>query len=262
MEAKQPLTFMEKTKDNVMVIGEIFALFRESVYCSLSKPFYPKKLFEQIVQLGIGSLSITVVIGFVTGLVMTLNFGYGLQKFGGTLYVPGIVILSITREMAPIFTSLLVAGRIGSGIAAELGSMNVTQQVDALRALGTSPVRILVVPRLLAAMISMPLLTCLSNGFGFLGSLLVSYKNFHISPGLFLNKVLETVRLHDLLSGLTKTMIFAIIIVLVACYRGFKTKDGTQGVGNSTTWVVVRSSILILVVDFMLTKIFLVYWIP
>ena len=152
----------QKIRSNMILMGEITELFGQFIRCLYTRPFYLGRIYEQIVQLGIGSLSITIVIGIVTGMVMTLQFGYGLAKFGGTLYVPAIVSLSLLRELAPIFTSLLIAGRIGSGISAEIGAMNVTQQIDAIRALGTSPIRVLVVPRILAAVISLPLLATLS----------------------------------------------------------------------------------------------------
>ncbi|MBT3983449.1 MAG: ABC transporter permease [Bacteriovoracaceae bacterium] len=247
----------KKIHDTVFMIGELGYLGVESIKCCLTRPFYFSKLMEQINLLGIGSLSITIVIGLVMGLVMTLQFGFGLAKFGGTLYVPGVVALSLTREMAPIFTSLLVAGRIGSGITAEIGSMNVTQQVDAIRALGTSPIRVLVVPRLLAAMISLPLLTAVSNVLGILGGMVICSVEFHIPPGFYFQRVFSTVKLHDFSSGLLKTVFFATVITLVACYKGFNTTEGTKGVGQSTTWVVVVSSILILISDFFLSKIFL-----
>ena len=146
-----------KVKNNLQLVGEITELFKEFVRCLYTRPFYLGRIYEQIVHLGIGSLPITLVIGTVTGMVMTLQFGYGLEKFGGTLYVPAIVSLSLLRELAPLFTSLLIAGRIGSGISAEIGAMNVSQQIDAIRALGTSPVRVLVVPRILAAIVSLPI---------------------------------------------------------------------------------------------------------
>ena len=136
------------------LVGRIFFLFLQTIKCSLTRPFYGNRLVEQIKKLGFDSLLITVVIGITMGLVMTLNFGHGLMKFGGTMYVPKLVSLSLAREMAPIFTALLVAGRIGSGMAAEISAMAVTQQIDALRALGTSPIRYLVVPRFFASLIS------------------------------------------------------------------------------------------------------------
>ncbi|MBP9680365.1 MAG: ABC transporter permease [Bacteriovorax sp.] len=250
----------QTTKQFFIFIGEIFALFFETLRCSVTGPFYFSRLMEQINHIGYGSTSITVVIGLTMGLVMTLNFGYGLAKFGGTLYVPAVVSLSLAREMAPLFTSLLVAGRVGSGIAAEIGAMNVTQQVDAIRALGTSPVRVLVVPRFWSLVISLPLLSALSFGVGILGGMIVCKMEFDIVPGFYLYKVFSTVKLHDYMSGLVKSAIFAGIITIFACYKGLNTKDGTKGVGLTTTWVVVTVSILILVTDFFISKIFLVIW--
>lgn len=241
-------------------IGEMFSLFLEVIKCTFTRPFYFSRLMEQINQIGFGSTSITVVIGLTMGLVMTLNFGYGLTKFGGTLYVPAVVSLSLAREMAPLFTSLLVAGRVGSGIAAEIGAMNVTQQIDAIRALGTSPVRVLVVPRFWALVLSLPLLSALSFAVGIFGGMIVCKNEFDIPSGFYFYKVFSTVKFHDYASGLVKSAVFGGIITLFGCYKGLHTKDGTKGVGISTTWVVVTASILILVTDFFISKIFLLIW--
>ncbi|MBC7715172.1 MAG: ABC transporter permease [Rhizobacter sp.] len=251
---------IEKAKDFFIFVGEIFSLLFQTIKCTFSGKFYTARLMEQINLLGFGSTSITVVIGLTMGLVMTLNFGYGLTKFGGTLYVPAVVSLSLAREMAPLFTSLLVAGRVGSGIAAEIGAMNVNQQVDAIRALGTSPIRVLVVPRFWAMIISLPLLTALSFAVGIIGGMIVCKTEFDIIPGFYLFKVFSTVKLHDYVSGIFKSMVFGGIITIFACYKGLNTKDGTKGVGITTTWVVVTASILILVTDFFISKIFLVIW--
>lgn len=251
---------IEKAKEFFIFVGEIFAILFETIKCSFSGKFYWSRLMEQINLLGFGSTSITVVIGLTMGLVMTLNFGYGLAKFGGTLYVPAVVSLSLAREMAPLFTSLLVAGRVGSGIAAEIGAMNVTQQVDAIRALGTSPIRVLVVPRFWAMIISLPLLSALSFAVGIIGGMIVCKVEFDIVPGFYLFKVFSTVKFHDYMSGLFKSVVFAGIITIFACYKGLNTKDGTKGVGVTTTWVVVTGSILILVTDFFISKVFLVIW--
>ena len=240
--------------------GELLQLFLEVMKSTFSRPFYFNRLLEQIYHIGFGSLSITVVIGLTMGLVMTLNFGYGLAKFGGTLYVPAVVSLSLAREMAPLFTSLLVAGRVGSGIAAEIGAMNVTQQVDAIRALGTSPVRVLVVPRFWALVISLPLLSSLSFAVGIIGGLLVCKNEFDITSGFYFFKVFSTVKFHDYISGLVKSAVFGGIITLFGCYKGLITRDGTKGVGASTTWVVVTSSIWVLITDFFISKIFLMIW--
>jgi phospholipid/cholesterol/gamma-HCH transport system permease protein len=242
------------------LIGDIFYLLFLTLKSTFSRPFYFTKLLEQIRILGGGSLSITVVIGLTMGLVMTINFGYGLTKFGGVLYVPAVVSVSLAREMAPLFTSLLIAGRIGSGMASEIGSMTVTEQIDAIRALGTSPIRTLVVPRFLASIISLPLLTSLSFSLGILGGMIVCVNEFDLPAGLYFNKVLATVKMPDFISGLVKSSIFGAIIALVGCYRGLTTKDGTKGVGESATWVVVTSSICILITDFFISKLFIVFW--
>ena len=241
-------------KHHFQLIGDVAVLTKNTFQATFSAPFYWGRLFEQIVQLGVGSLSITIVIGIVTGLVMTLQFGYGLEKFGGTLYVPAIVSLSIFRELAPIFTSLLVAGRIGSGISAEIGAMNVTQQVDAIRALGTNPIRVLVVPRVIASVISLPLLAALSGFMGIMGGLVIAYLEFNMSVGFYINKVLSTIGFMDVIGGMIKCSFFGLVISVLACYRGFQTKEGTRGVGTATTWVVVRASIVILISDFFLSK--------
>lgn len=241
-------------KEQMTVLGEITILSKDFLKCMVTRPFYWGRLYEQILQLGVGSLSITIVIGIVTGLVMTLQFGYGLAKFGGTLYVPAIVSLSLMRELAPIFTSLLIAGRIGSGISAEIGAMNVTQQIDAIRALGTNPIRVLVVPRVLATVLSLPLLTTLSAFMGILGGLSIAYSEFSMPAGFYINKVLSSVSLSDVFGSMFKCAFFGFVIAIVACYRGFQTKEGTKGVGQATTWVVVTTSIVILISDFFLSK--------
>ena len=246
-----------KIKKNLLLVGEITQLFKEFIHCLYTRPFYLGRLYEQIIHLGIGSISITLVIGLVTGMVMTLQFGYGLEKFGGTLYVPAIVSLSIVRELAPIFTSLLVAGRIGSGISAEIGAMNVTQQIDAIRALGTSPVRVLVVPRVLATIISLPLLGTLSAFMGIVGGLIIAYTEFSMPVGFYINKILTNVQVMDIVGSMFKCAFFGLVISLLACYRGFQTTEGTKGVGDAAIWVVVRTSTIILISDFFLTKILL-----
>ena len=254
------LKTLSNLRDFFISAGNLSHFFYETLKCSVTGPFYLSRLMEQINHIGYGSISITIVIGLTMGLVMTLNFGYGLAKFGGTLYVPSVVSLSLAREMAPLFTSLLVAGRVGSGIAAELGAMNVTQQIDAIRALGTSPIRVLVVPRFWSLIISLPLLSALAFAVGIFGGLIVCKTEFDITTGFYLYKVFSTVKFHDYMSGLVKSGVFAGIITIFACYKGMRTKDGTKGVGLTTTWVVVTVSILILVTDFFISKIFLVIW--
>lgn len=223
----------------------------------LRPPYYPRLILDQLFAIGSQSLFLVCVTALATGSVMALQFGYGLARFGGKLYVPRIVTMAILREMGPVFTSLLVAGRIGSGIASEVGSMKVTQQVDAIRALGTSPVKRIVIPRLVASLIALPLLTLFADYIGLLGAMIVCMKELGINKEYFVAKAIETVRLYDLFTGLAKTMVFAFFIAVTACWKGLNTEGGTQGVGNSTTWVVVSSSIFIMISDYFLTKIFI-----
>ncbi len=226
------------------------------------RPFYFSLIVDQVLFIGVQSLVLVGVTALATGSVMALQFGAGLQKFGGTLYVPKLAALSILREMGPVFTSLLVAGRIGSGIAAEVGSMKVTQQIDAIRALGTSPIKRIVIPRVIASMIALPLLTLLADYIGLYGAMMVSKYELNINTEFFMAKIIETLRLADLFTGMIKTIVFAFFISVTACWKGLNTEGGTQGVGNSTTWVVVTSSIFIMISDFFLTKIFIEFFYP
>lgn len=235
-----------------------FSLLTLQVFKELSyRPFYPRLVVEQILSIGVRSFVLVAVTALATGSVMALQFGYGLSKFGGKLYVPRIVSLAILREMGPVFTSLLVAGRIGSGIASEVGSMKVTQQIDAIRALGTSPIKRIVIPRLLASLIALPILTLFADYIGLLGSMIVCTKELSINYEYFLSKSVDTLRMYDLLTGMAKTIVFAFFISISACWKGLNTEGGTQGVGNTTTWVVVTSSIFIMISDFFLTKLFI-----
>lgn len=220
-------------------------------------PYYFRLILEQLYAIGVQSFVLSMVTGLATGSVMALQFGYGLARFGGKLYVPKIVALSIAREMGPVFTSLLLAGRIGSGIASEVASMKVTQQIDAIRALGTNPVKRIVIPRVIASLIALPLLTLFADYIGLAGALMVCWKEFAINPEFFIGKTLEALRIVDFSTGMAKTMVFALFISGIACWRGLNTDGGTRGVGVSTTWVVVTSSITIMISDYFLSKFFL-----
>ncbi len=219
-------------------------------------PYYFGLTAEQIVVIGVQSLLLVAITGITSGAVMTLQFGYGLEKFGGKLYIPKVVGLSIIREMGPVFTSLMVAGRMGSGIAAEIGSMRVTQQIDAIRALGTSPIKRIVIPRMLAMIICLPLLTLFADMMGLFAGMLVGLE-LGLGAHFFIEKTFEGLRFNDYWTGTLKTVFFGYFIVIIACYRGLNTEGGTRGVGDSTTWVVVYSSISIMVGDFFLTKLFM-----
>jgi phospholipid/cholesterol/gamma-HCH transport system permease protein len=224
---------------------------------AVRRPFYIRLILDQVYSIGIQSFFLVLVTALATGSVMALQFGYGVTKFGGKLYVPKVVALTILREMGPVFTSLLVAGRIGSGIASEVASMKVTQQIDAIRALGTSPIKRIVIPRVLASMIALPILTLFADYIGLFGAMLVCMKELSINSEYFITKVVETARIYDFWTGMGKTIVFAFFISVAACWKGLNTEGGTRGVGSTTTWVVVASSIFIMISDFFLTKLFI-----
>lgn len=225
-------------------------------------PFPLKLIIDQVYAIGVQSFFLVLITGLATGSVMALQFGYGLARFGGTLYVPKLSALAILREMGPVFTSLLVAGRIGSGMASEISSMKVTQQIDAIRALGTSPIQRIVIPRLLACMIALPLLTLMADYVALLGAMLIAKAELNIGYSFFISKIFETLIIADLTTGMAKTVVFAFFIAISACWKGLNTEGGTEGVGKTTTWVVVTSSIFIMVADFFLTKFFLITVFP
>jgi phospholipid/cholesterol/gamma-HCH transport system permease protein len=237
-------------------LGGMALLTKQTLKELFTPPFYFGLTAEQIVVIGMQSLLLVIITGITSGAVMTLQFGYGLEKFGGKLYIPKVVGLSIIREMGPVFTSLMVAGRMGSGIAAEIGSMKVTQQIDAIRALGTSPIKRIVIPRLVAMLICLPLLTLLADLIGIFAGMLIGLE-IGLGAHFFIEKVFEGLVFNDYWTGTAKTLFFAFFIVIIACYKGLSTEGGTRGVGNSTTWVVVYSSIAIMIGDFFLTKFFI-----
>jgi phospholipid/cholesterol/gamma-HCH transport system permease protein len=220
------------------------------------RPLEIASTIYQIDSLGVRSLGIVAVTSIFIGMVMTIQFAFGLQRFGGVEYIPRVIVLSFLRELGPTLTAIIVGGRIGSGMAAEVGAMNVTEQVDAIRALGGDPAKKLVLPRVAAAMIVMPFLSMFADALGTLGALFVCDVEYDIRPRLFMQSALESVLLTDLFSGLAKTPVFGFIIAIVGCHFGLTTRGGTEGVGQSTTRTVVVVSIAILVADYLLTRIF------
>ncbi|CAN5463040.1 ABC transporter permease [soil metagenome] len=239
-------------------LGGAWLLFM-SVFRDLWKrPSYPRLIIEQVYHIGVKSSALVLITAAFTGMVMALQFGLGLEKFGGKLYVPKIVSLSIVREIGPVFCSLMLAARVGAGIASEIASMVVTQQIDAIRVLGTSPIKRIVIPRMLGCLISLPILCTIGDLVGVGGALLVGVTELGLDPYFFYNKVVTTVTLLDLLTGILKSVFFAFSISLTACYFGLTVKGGTRGVGQTTTKAVVVASMSILISDFFLTKLFFV----
>jgi len=245
--------------DALRLFGGTTLLSKQVISELFRPPLYLRLTIEQIYQVGLLSLPLVFVTAASTGMVMALQFGLGLEKFGGKLYIPKIVSLSIVREMGPVFTCLMLAARVGAGITSEIGSMTVTQQVDAIRALGTSPIKKIVIPRVLACLIAIPILAAAANFVGIIGGLLVGYNDLGLDPIFYVQKVLQTLTVADFISGFLKTPVFALVIAIVACYYGLNVKGGTQGVGSATTKSVVTSSITILVGDYFLTKFFWIF---
>lgn len=218
--------------------------------------FYMKLLIEQVYSIGLKSLPLVMMTAASTGMVMSLQYGLGLEKFGGKLYVPKLVTATVIREMGPVFTSLMLAARVGAGMASEIGSMVVTQQIDAIRALGTSPIKKIVVPRVLACLIAVPLLVGINNIVATVGGLIIGVTELNLDPSFYYLKVLATASLADYLTGLAKAVFFATFISIPSCYFGLTVKTGTKAVGIATTKAVVCASIMILIGDFFLSKFF------
>ena len=235
----------------VMTADTFRALFR--------RPFEFRALIYQIEQMGVRSIAIASVTAVFVGMVMAIQFAWGLERFGARDYVARVIGVSIVRELAPALTSLVVGSRIGAGMAAEIGSMADTEQIDAIRALGADPIKKLVMPRVLACLILMPVLSLFANVLGFLGALTVSALQFGTPASFFYRSGLDSVEMEDLLSGLGKTPFFGFLIALIGCYQGMNTRGGTEGVGKSTTKAVVFCSVAVLLSDFFLTKLFIAF---
>ena len=235
-------------------VGEATTMITDSARGLFSNPPTLNSVTHEVFQLGVKSFVIVAVAALAVGLVMAIQFGFGLARFGAKLYVPKIVTISIVRELGPIFTALMLAGRVGAGITSEVGSMKVTQQLDAIRALGTDPIQRIVTPKIIACTLAAPLLTIIADMLGIFGGLLISSTNLDVSAYDYFFKSFEIVTGRDVAGGVFKALIFGFIIGATGCYYGLKTSGGTQGVGLATTRSVVAASVLVVVADFVLTK--------
>jgi len=218
------------------------------------KPRYFQELIAQMDTIGVGSLTIIVLTGFFTGGVLTVQTFPTLKSYGAQDQTGYLVAISLVRELGPVLCALMVTGRVGSAISAELGSMVVSQQIDAMRALGTDPVRKLVAPRLFALVISLPLLTVIADMVGIGGGWVTATLLYSIPSGVFINAVRDGITTDDLIGGMVKPLVFAIIIGTISCRQGLSTEGGTVGVGRSTTRAVVTASIIVIVADYFLAK--------
>jgi phospholipid/cholesterol/gamma-HCH transport system permease protein len=246
-----------RLKDAVLSVQDYALLSWRALLALATRPRYTREIVTQMDSLGVGSLSIVVLTGMFTGMVLTLQSAASLDAFGARPYVGRLVCVSMVRELGPVLTALMVTGRVGSGMAAELGSMVVTQQIDALRVLGSDPIRKLVAPRLAAGMFMVPILTIISDTLGIFGGSLISVFNLKLSWEYYWRSVANSLVMNDLFMGLLKPVVFGFILATVGCHMGLRTSGGTQGVGQATTRSVVVASVLILSSDFFMTKLLL-----
>jgi phospholipid/cholesterol/gamma-HCH transport system permease protein len=244
-------------KRRVLAVQEFVLLTGRTIQNLFRSPHYVVDILLQMDFIGFGSLPIVVLTGFFTGAVLALQTSKTLTTFGETSLTGQVVALSLVRELGPVLTSLMVAGRNSSGIASELGSMMVSEQIDAMRALGTDPNKKLVVPRLIATICMLPLLTIISDFVGLVGGFAVSFFIVHLNPWQYWSNAYNSLDYGDVRQGLSKPFVFAFIVALVGCYYGLTTRGGTQGVGRATTQAVVTASVLILICDFLMTKLIL-----
>ena len=256
----------EAAKSRVLAVQDYFTLAWNAIRFVFARPFYAADWVQQMDVIGVGSLGIVLLTGFFTGMVLALQSSVQLKTFGATMYIGRLVAGSMIRELGPVLAGLMVAGRVGSGIAAQLGSMKVTEQIDALNTLGTDPIRKLVTPRVLASLIMLPVLTVINDFVGIVGGNLIASLYFKLPTSLYWRTVWQQIASggftlgivpNDFIQGLSKPFVFGGIISITGCFFGLNTTGGTEGVGQSTTRTVVQASILILVVDYFLTQILL-----
>jgi len=243
----------------ILHVQEYSLLSAQSVTRLFSPPYYVSDVLDQMDIIGVGSLPIVLLTGFFIGAVMVLQTAAQFERFGQTALTADVVSLALVRELGPSITGLLVAGRNSSGMASELGSMIVTEQVDAMRAMGTDPIRKLVTPRMVATVLMLPLLTAMADFLGLIGGYIVSYFTLRLGAVSFWTRAIDVLEFSDLMQGLTKPVVFGFIIATVGCYQGLAVKGGTQGVGRATTQAVVTASVFILVSNFFLTKLMLFF---
>jgi phospholipid/cholesterol/gamma-HCH transport system permease protein len=238
-------------------LGQIGILTFDFFRHLLRRPFEVQPLVDQLDSVGYRSLNVVNLTAIFSGMVLALQMGQFLAKFGAKIYVSRIMGISLLREMGPVLAALMVAARVGAGITAELGTMKVTDQIDAMRALATSPIKKLVVPRVLATILMMPVLTMIADTIGLLGGWVISVTQLGVSGDYFYTSLVQNVTLGDLMSGLGKSIFFGYLIGIIACFKGLSARGGADGVGRATTSAVVAASISVLISDFFLTKLFL-----
>lgn len=237
-------------------IGGAFHLLVAVVFQVFVPPLRRKEVFAQMYRIGVLSLPIVFLVALFTGMVLALQSAYQLTKMNAQMYISSLVALSVVRELGPVLTALVVAGRVGASITAELGTMKVTEQIDALQTLATNPVKYLVVPRFLALCLVLPVLTIYADFIGIMGGYIIGVYKLLMGPTIYMKMTFDVLEFKDVFSGLFKSFVFAVIICIVSCYEGFRTEGGAEGVGKSTTLSVVISFILIITADCLFTALF------
>jgi len=239
------------------IVGQIALIITETCYWMFKPPLRIRAIFEQMSEIGVSSIPVVLITSIFTGMVVALQTHTGVSRFGAESMIGGIVALSMTRELGPVLTGLIVTGRVGSSMAAELGTMKVTEQIDALYTMATNPTKHLIVPRVVACTLMMPILVIFADAVGMLGGYFVSVFLLDINPNLYVEKTFELLEMNDVTSGLIKALVFGNIVAVVGCHQGFYTEGGAEGVGKATTRAVVIASISILINDYILTALLL-----
>ncbi len=237
-------------------VGRLSSFAVRSLYFIFVPPYYPRMIFRQFIDIGYYSLPVVGMTTLFTGMVLALQSYSGFSRFEAEGAIATVVVLSITRELAPVMAGLMVAGRIGASIAAEIGTMRVTEQIDALRTLATNPFKYLVVPRIMAGLLMLPILVLIGDIIGIFGGYLIAIYKLGFNQAGYLNQTWEYLEYMDVVSGLVKAAVFGFVVALMGCYNGFYSDRGAQGVGRATTNAVVSSSILILILNYFVTQLF------
>ena len=237
-------------------LGELSLFIAKSVYNSVTPPFYLKLLGKQMIDIGFYSLPVVALTTIFAGMVIALQTYSGFSSYGAESAVASVVLISVTRELAPVFSGLMVAGRIGAAMAAEIGTMRVTEQIDALVTLSTNPFKYLVAPRVLAGIMVLPLLVLIGDVIGIFGGFIIAVYKLGFNPANYINSTINGLESLDIVTGVVKACVFGFIIAIMGCYTGYKSRGGAQGVGEATTNAVVSASILILIFNYIITELF------
>lgn len=250
------IEFGRKIISFMYLFGGLTKLAVQTFYFAFTPPFQKYRVLEQARKAGFDSLPIVTLVSLFIGFIFALQTAYFMQRIGSEMYIASLVAITVVRELGPVITALVIAGRVGASITAELGSMQVTEQIDALETLATNPIKYLVVPRFLALALMLPLLTLYSDIIGILGSYFICVYKLGISSSMYMHVTFDALLYKDLFTGLLKSVFFGMIIAFVSCFQGFSVEGGAEGVGQATTRSVVTTFILIIVADCFFTAIF------